>query len=212
MSFDMGFNFRGSSGYVTDAAYAVPVLGEGYPHTYTNGNGQSVNAGGGVSPLDRDSTNDPRIAGINYNPNSNGVRTFQVDLSSGSAPGAVTYTIDLAVGDASASHPQWFQVKDSSTVLIDGSGGGSGITTATDEYVDATLAKVTATTSWTGATVDKTFATTTVNLDHGNTGLSDVTSLAHFRLTEVTGASVAQTMAAINQPIETGGMVGQRWR
>jgi hypothetical protein len=104
MPFDMGFNFRGTSGYVTDPSYAVPVLGEAYPNTYTNADGKSLNGGWtlAVSILDRASTNDPRIAGINYHFSS--PRWFLLDLASGSAPGAGVYTVDIAYGDAGGGH------------------------------------------------------------------------------------------------------------
>src|SRR6185503_21011020 len=106
MPFDMGWNYRASAGYVTDNIhYGVPVLFEIYPHTYTNGDGQSVNAGWDItssSVADRASGNDPRIAGINYG--TSGTRVFTVDLASGSAPGAGAYTVDIAAGDARGSH------------------------------------------------------------------------------------------------------------
>ncbi len=199
MAFDMGFNFRGTAGYVTDQSYAVPGLGEAYPHTYTNANGDSINAGaGGEAALDRVATNDARIAGINYVSNTL-TKVWRVDLSSGSAPGASTYTIDLAVGDASAGHSaQWFQVFDTSTLLIDGSGGGAGLSTTTGHFIDASLANVAATTSWTGTPVSKTFATTIVELQYGLNGLADVTSVAHFRLT-------------LGTPTPPSGVTGMPW-
>src|SRR6185503_13784763 len=132
MPFDMGFNFRANAGYVTDPNYCVPVLGELYPHTYTNVNGDSINAGFDSAPsgtVDRinDATQgfpqEIRLAGINYKSNNGSPVLFKVDLSSGSAPGAGTYTVDLAVGDFNFSHQNAFQVKDTNTVLIDGTAG-----------------------------------------------------------------------------------------
>jgi hypothetical protein len=184
MAFDMGFNFRGTSGYVTDPSYAVPVVGESYPHTYTNGDGKSINGGWtlAVSILDRDDTNDPRLAGINYHFAS--AREFQIDLSSGSAPGAGTYTVDVAYGDAGGGHTGIaYRVKDNTTVVIDGTTGGLGTTTAEDEYLDATVSKITATANWTGTTVNIAFATTTVAVEP--VAISDASTLAHFRLTLV---------------------------
>jgi hypothetical protein len=195
MSFDMGFNFRGTAGYVTDQAYAVPVLGEAYPHTYTNGNGDSVNAGWTSAPAgiaNRAAGNDARLAGINYSQNNLGACDFQVDLSSGSAPGAGTYTIDLAFGDASFANDQDFRVLDNTTILIDG-GGGTPIHTATGHYLDATVTDVAATTSWTGTTVNKTFATTTCLLRNAvPPGAASNSTAAHFRLTAA-GAAVPDT-------------------
>jgi hypothetical protein len=185
MAFDMGFDFRGTAGYVTDPAYGVPVLGEAYPHTYTNGNGNSINAGWAVSTslnLDRTSTNDARIAGANGEGNGT-PREFNVNLSSGSAPGAGTYTNDIAVGDSLASVRADFKVLDDTTVLIDGTNGGAGFGTAANDYIDASLAVVTATTTWTGATVSKTFATTTAKVQIAMDVIASYTFLAHFRLT-----------------------------
>jgi hypothetical protein len=190
MAFDMGFNARGTAGYVTDGPEGVPLLGESYPHTYTNGNGDSINAGfdGFAGIIDWDSTNDPRIAGGNYS--STGGRTFTVDLSSGSAPGTGNYTVDLAFGDPTTGRSHNFELRDTSTVLIDGTNGGTQYTTQADEYIDATLALISATTTWTGTTVSKTFATTTANLVYNVQG-TNLTILAHFRLTLQAGAAQA---------------------
>lgn len=190
MPFDMGFDFRGSAGYVTDPSYGVPVLGEAYPHTYTNADGKSINAGWTTTPIyykeDSSATNDPRIAGINDCTN-NVANYFSIDLSSGSAPGAGTYMIDCAFGYALAQERVDFEIRDTATVLIDGRGGGNGITTtAAGKFIDATLAVVTASTTWTGTPVSKTFATqlcvVACALDNVSGGNTD-TPLAHFRLT-----------------------------
>jgi len=186
MAFDMGFNFRATSGFVTDQNFAVPVLGEAYPNTYTNVNGDSINAGwddltSGVQNLTN--TNDARIAGNNWHNNTGASHFFQVDLSSGSAPGAGTYTVDLAVGDSVTTRIADFQLKDNTTVLIDGTNGAAGFTTAANHYIDATLVDVNATTSWTGATASKTFATTTVKFFVSSDNAGNATMMAHFRLT-----------------------------
>jgi len=192
MSFDLGFDFRASSGFVTDPAYGVAVLGEAYPTTYTNSNGDSINAGwddlgSGVQNLTN--TNDPRIAGNNWHNNSGVSHFFLVDLSSGSAPGSGTYAIDLAIGDSVTTRIADFQLKDNTVVLIDGTNGGSGFTTGANHYIDATLADVNATTSWTGATASKIFATTTVKLFVSLDNTGNATMMAHFRLTLAGGTS-----------------------
>jgi hypothetical protein len=185
MAFDMGFDFRGTAGYVTDQAFAVPVLGEAYPHTYTNANGKSINAGvpGGTAEiLDRDATNDARIAGIMYK-TGGGTLAFQVDLLSGSAPGAGSYTVDVAAGDAlaGAQYDNRFQVLDTATVLID-----SGDKTLNNNlYIDATLAVVAATNPWTGSTVVKSFATTLAKYVLVTPVSNNAPRVAHFRLTLV---------------------------
>ena len=189
MPFDMGFNFRQTSGFVTDQAYGVPVLAEAYPHTYTNTNGDSINAGwvsNAPTPFNDASGNDPRLAGVNYRANNGGVNPnyFLVDLSSGSAPGAGAYSVDLAVGMASASQTVEFSVYDNTTVLIDGTNGGSGFTTGgAGHFIDATLADVTASTTWTGTPSSQTFATTSAQIGICPVSIGGFTTLAHFRLT-----------------------------
>lgn len=189
MAFDMGFNFRATAGYVTDPAYGVPVLAEAYPHTYTNTNGYSINAGWTVAPTgneNRDATADPRIAGINYKSADGNLSEFKVDLSSGSAPGAGTYTVDVAIGDLAAAHNNDFKVRDTTTVLIDGTNGTTGINTAAAHFLDATVTDVgPLLITWVGTTVQKTFATTVaaVGIGFNNVGGDNNTCLCHFRLT-----------------------------
>jgi hypothetical protein len=156
-------------------------LGEDYPHTYTNGDGYSINAGWTTTPskLDRANTNDPRLAGIIYSQNPDADHHFHVDLSSGSAPGAGTYTIDVAVGDAGNSWTQNLTIKDNTTTLIT----IGPVTPATGHFIDATGADVAATTTWTGATASKTFASTDCWVDLLAPLGGNLTSLAHFRLT-----------------------------
>ena len=208
MAFDMGWNFRATAGYVTDDAhYGVPGLSETYPHTYTNGDGQSVNGGWDVSvaALDLDNTNDARLAGINF-ATSGVVRTFTVDLASGSAPGAGDYAVDLACGNAVFSTPKVdFKLFDNATLLIDGTNGGAGFNPAADHYRDATLTDVAATSSWTGTPVTKTFASTTVIFGHGYDNIGDNWQVAHFRLTLQAGGAVAvPPMIALAPPTPAG--------
>jgi hypothetical protein len=70
MPFDIGINFRASSGFVTDGSGEVPWPGEPYPTTKTAGSGQSVPAGWNVglpaNTRDWDAGNDRRLAGINF--------------------------------------------------------------------------------------------------------------------------------------------------
>ena len=201
MPFDMGFNYRSSAGYVTDGPEGVPVLGETYPHTYTNGNGDSINAGwSGSLPAtyDHASGNDPRLAGSNViYAFAGGQKTFTVDLSSGSAPGAGNYIVDLALWGATwetVDDHVWLY--DDTTLLLDASNGGSGYKLASNHWVDATLADVTATTSWTGTTAPFTYATTTAKLVAGGEGIGFYTQVAHFRLTLGAAQSVVPVLMA----------------
>ena len=204
MAFDMGWDFRATAGYVTDDAhYGVFAKGDtdAYPTTYTNGDGQSLNAGWttlGPGATDASASNDPRIAGGVYVDQSGGSRTFQIDLSSGSAPGAGTYTVDCAFGRADYNPSgQTFQVKDNTTVVLDGTNGGAGYSVATGHYIDATLQDVAATTTWTGATTSKAFSSTTANLVLSTTNNSNYTIVAHFRLTLQGGGAAASTLHSL---------------
>lgn len=188
-AFDFAWGYRGTLIYTTDPAYQVFEGGSAYPTTYTNANGLSINAGWTIAGhlggnYNRVATNDPRIVGMAYiSPNGSGVVLFQVDLSSGSAPGAGTYTVDLAVGDPLNPQREDFTLKDNTTLLIDGTNGAAGIDTTGNQFVDATLATVTGGAAWAGTTASKVFASTTVNLNVGPDACGGSTGLSHFRLT-----------------------------
>lgn len=191
MAFDMGFNFRNTAGFVTDQAYAVPVLKELYPNTYTNLNGDSVNAGWDnitVNGIDRNAANDPRLAGVNYATDSMQSRPFRVDLNSGSAPGAGSWSVDIALGDEGDTHTQSSAIDDDTTELIYLTPGG-GTVTAPGQFVDATTAVVTASATWTGTPATVMFTSNIARFDMNrdllNTGFP--VAVAHFRLRVPTG-------------------------
>ncbi len=191
MAFDMGFDFRETAGYVTDPTYAVPVLGEAYPHTYTNGNGDSINAGwvnGFRSKTNRDSTKDVRLAGLNnvYTDTNGGIGDFRIDLASGSAPGAGTYTIDNAIGAYdTASAVDLATLKDNTTVVL--TMVSSFTSTIAGHFLDATgMDRNPGSGSWDSVrtTASATFATTTAICHIENTSASgNAAQWAHFRLT-----------------------------
>ena len=190
MTYDLAWSFREHANYTTDPSYAVPGLAETYPHTYTAANGYSSNAGWvTTAPAAGEyaSGNDPRLTGGNFTNTGGASMVFQVDLASGSAPGAGTYTVDWALGFAfsGAGHYADHKLFDDTTLLIDATNGGAGYSLAVNHYLDATLADVTATTSWTGATASKTFATTTckVLMCPDSIAGSPYVAIAHFRLT-----------------------------
>jgi hypothetical protein len=193
MPFDMGFDFRGTLAWVTDPAYGVWASSDGsgvpqYPHTFTNANGQSINAGcegAGLAPEDLNAAWDPRIAGNAYQQNTGVEARFRVDLGSGSAPGSGVYSIDLAMGHVAAAI-QDFAVYDDATPLIDGTNGGAGLATAASHWRDATLTDVAATTTWTGTPATKTFATLMVIVKFSMHNIGDYSTIGHFRLTQLT--------------------------
>ncbi len=91
---DLGINFRGTAGYVGDGVGETYCLADAYPTTRGGGTFGFLSA---VSGADRDSGQDRRLAGINFN--GAGPETFQWDL-----PATGSATVHLGLGDASASH------------------------------------------------------------------------------------------------------------
>ena len=195
MAFDMAFDFREHAIFVTDPAFGVAVLGEAYPTTYTNGNGQSINAGRqsvGHFQIDNDATFDPRIAGANYGYDVDGY--FQVDLGSGSAPGAGNYNVDIAIGYFATK--QDFTLFDNSTILIDGTNGGAGTVLSSGHFLDATLTDRVGSSSWNGTPVAVTFASTTAKLRVQHVAGSN-TFLAQFRLTQSAAATAPKMLTLL---------------
>src|SRR6266851_8406535 len=94
-----GFDFRATQGFVTDppgnnfvlaANTMYPTTGNGVTFGWTStGNNQLVGR-------DRAATADPRLAGMNFVPNSQPPAVFQVNL-----PASGTYAVSLAIGDQS---------------------------------------------------------------------------------------------------------------
>ena len=156
----IGINMRGSAGYVTDGPDQTYCLNDAYPVTrggWTFGWETAMS-----HALDRDSSVDPRLAGINANAPDTPARTFRVDL-----PAAGDYGVRLAIGDAAGSPwPTEWQVKDGTTVVI-----GPHTPSATARFVDAVNANY-SNAAWPGSNtqVVETFATTICRLDFPSPG------------------------------------------
>lgn len=111
--FVKGFNFRSTSGYVTDSALCTYVLNDVYPTTRGGVTFGWSSAGSGTVKVDR-TTSNPKYAGINCQLNNGTQRTFRIDL-----PAAGRYQIRMIVGDYSFSHDQIYcEVLDGSTNLF----------------------------------------------------------------------------------------------
>lgn len=197
---DFGFPFRSTLGFVTDAAVDCAVLAEAYPHTYTNGNGQTISAGwtdaSNMGKTDIDSTHDVRLAGRSfYNVGGPATAVFQVNLASGDGGGAGTYTVRLAIGqspDVGNAKCQ-FQLLDTSTVLIDGSAQVTPV-----DFIDASNT-VRTRAAWPGsnAAVNLAFATTLLKLTvDTNAGGGLFTPVAYLRLTFVPAAVIPTVVMA----------------
>lgn len=138
MSWDKGFNFRSTSGFVTDGTNETYVLLTDVYPTTRNG----VTFGGDTFPfdvVDRNASLDRRLAGIHYHMNDGSAQSlFRVDL-----PSATDYEIRLALGDTASQGYHYAQVRDDTSALftvIDTNG------TAADRWDDSTG------TEWTDAT------------------------------------------------------------
>jgi hypothetical protein len=181
MPFDIGINFRATSGFVTDASNEVPWLGEQYPSTKTAGSGQSVTAGWNVdlssNTRDRSASNDRRLAGINFKAVG---AVFQVDL-----PSAGTYRVYAAGGDTIDGNGSLWDLCDNNTVIV--SLTKDNMTART--YDDATDT-VCSNSAWPGSNTPQTYAfvSSTFKLKINSAPLSN-NCIAHIRIVQVaTGA------------------------
>ena len=176
---NMGFNFRATSGYVTDGANQVYVLpADTYPTTRGGFTFGWVVDGNTVFSADRDNAGDVRLAGINYISGIiGGTPTyFRVDI----APG--TYNIYLAVGDTVAQTTMFVEVKDTTTSKFT----IGNFNTAINHYVDANGTDHTRA-NWPANNTSRSvaFATNQFRLYPGNIATNtDVTTLAHLRITQ----------------------------
>lgn len=180
MSWDKGFNFRGSSGYVTDGANTTYVLSsDAYPVTRN-----SVTFGWTVNPtngLDRNSGADVRLAGINY---GNGNGTFRVDL-----PATGSYAIFLGIVDQGSDQTGCnFSIKDNGSTLfsVGPVSPTSGVNCNTGTHIfDATGTELDGCSAWSSgqASVTKTFASTILQLtlDAATTN----STIAHLFISQV---------------------------
>jgi hypothetical protein len=111
MSWDKGFNFRGTSLYVTDPSGDTYVLASDAYQVTRNG----VTFGWLDTPSGADrqvfSGDAAKVSGIQYGVSG---QRFQVDL-----PSAGTYGVRLALGDAAGAQTQMqVKIKDTTTVLL----------------------------------------------------------------------------------------------
>jgi hypothetical protein len=178
-SWDKGFNFRSSSGFVTDGTNESFVGFDVYPNVYGNGAtaGWTNAVACSLNIRDRDSSVDRRLAGIQFTVSATDC-VYQIDL-----PAAGAYDIRLAAGDGTSS--TWVghvQIKDGSSVLVDISHNTeSGWRDATDTLYSAmawpgsnTAARV----NFSGSTL-----TLRLSVDNG----ASVATIAHLFISQVSG-------------------------
>ncbi len=180
LGWDIGFDFRASTAFVSDPSSVTPVLGTTtYPTTRTV-NGVTVVFGWeSTSPAgstrDRGNYTDPRLAGINCGGNNSGAAIFRVDL-----PTTGWYSVSLAIGDLSYDQYYHIGLMDSGSLLLSLNGQ---VTAGT--FIDATGAPL-FWQAWPSAnmTILRTFSTTQFRIQlGGKPDLSGTEScLAHLRL------------------------------
>lgn len=198
MSINWGFNFRQTSGFVTDGTNESPALGELYPHSFGNGAtaGWTNNGGGTLTGRDRSSSVDRRLAGI-VTIGSGATSTFQVDL-----PASGSYSIRLAMGDESFSAPTTkVVIKDGTTVLA--TIGSHNV--AADQFYDTTDTAYSGA-NWPGSNTANTysFAGSTLNVDL--VGGASGAVIAHLFVSQVGGGVNVLGWLPIVQAVQ-----GQPW-
>lgn len=184
-----GFNFRATSGYVTDGTNETWINGDvdAYPTSKTV-DSATFNVGWtGInhdSQRDRDSGVDRRLAGVNQTPNDGTQGEFRVDM-----PTSGSKIVCIALGDATIDQAyEYAQVKDNTTTLftVDKSAGVTA-----PQFWDAN-GNVWSAAAWPGSQVCQTvtFATTTFKLLLGTpTAQSGSSGIAHISITDVTAGS-----------------------
>ena len=176
MTWLKGFNFRQTSGYVTDGANETYVVGDSYPTTrngvtfgWESGLGGVVNRSTGV---------DRRLAGINYVFNDGGAHVFRVDL-----PNAGSYVLNAAFGDTTGGNgiPQSSKFQDGSTSLWT----NSVTFNESPGWVDAVGNQHTTASDWVANNSPATFtcATTILRVAQGFVNNGNASRIAHLFVT-----------------------------
>lgn len=172
MAWDEGYDFRATSGFVTDPANCTYVIFDPYP---TTRDGSTFGWTSANDTRDRNSGIDARLAGVSFGPSG---LTFRVDL-----PNTGNFAISLAIGDASFGRSNMgVEIRDTSTAKIT----LSSLATNAAEWYDATGVKRTSAADWVAnqASSTQTFSTTILNLVM--TGSSD-TYVSHLFISEQGG-------------------------
>jgi hypothetical protein len=181
-AFDKGFNFRNTSGFVTDGATETYVVGDTYPVTRNSVTFGWTNSGN-LEVRDRNAAVDARFAGLNRFTDFGLVAiTFRVDL-----PAAGTYDIRLALGEEQNARPNAYSYKilDNASTLTTIS--GVSLTSSAATFRDAANGGPYSIANWPGSNTaySGVFATTTLILQveaAGTTGGSVEVPVAHMRI------------------------------
>ncbi|MGH9522707.1 MAG: hypothetical protein ACRD3E_09270 [Terriglobales bacterium] len=188
--FDAGFDFRATSTYVTDPAFATyqvvnsgGVPAETYPTTRTvNGAAATFGWESGTTNLgpgrDRSSSVDARLAGVNQVAAAKpGNAVWRLEL-----PAAGAYDVDLAVGDATSSQVENVEIQDGTAAVI----SFTNVSVSAGAFLDASGVVRSTAANWVAnhATRRITFLTTTLRVVLKPPTASSST-IAHLRVTRV---------------------------
>ena len=180
----MGFDFRSTSGFVTDPTNFTYVLKtDTYPTLRGGLTFGWVLDNNAVFDADRDNTNDPRLAGINFTAGYGGVPILSNSYFRADLLATGTYNIFLAVGDATAAQTnQRVEIRDNTTDLSFVVGPAN---TSANHFLDANAVDLTNVT-WPSSQTSKSavFATTILRMYAGDLTASDVTTVASLQITQ----------------------------
>lgn len=178
-TFDKGFNFRSTAGFVTDGTDETYVILEAYPVTRNGVTFGWANISQ-VQDRNRSAAVDRRFAGIMFQDGSLAVdQRFQVDL-----PAAGTYDIRLALGDVSNGFPNSYSYKIYDNATLKTTISGASLTSSAATFRDAANGGPYSTANWPGSNtaISVTFASTTMYLDLVYSGSGVVVPIAHMRI------------------------------
>jgi len=181
MTWDKGFDFRASSGFVTDPTDCTYVLASDTSPTTRNGATFGWTNAAGLDSRDRTTSGDTRLSGMNF---VGAPADWTLTL-----PATGDYDVYLAGGDQAAQQIIKLQVYDNTTVFITLTNVD---TLAADSYVGATgvsrtRAQWVADSARGGTKVTRTFASTTLKLTL-DTPTAASSCLAHVFVSQVAAA------------------------
>lgn len=177
-----GFNFRASSGYVTDPAGTTYILVQAYPQTRNGITFGWTSSTGALNSRDRSTGVNARVAGIMF-PDS--VGTFRVDL-----PAAGTYNIGCAIGDAAFDQGnQYIEIFDGAASLWSMQ---TSVGPGANQFYDVNGNLLTSDSDWfTNQTFKQlTFSGTILNVNVGKSGFGGI--IAHLDVNQAASAPVAR--------------------
>lgn len=196
MSYDIGFNFRATSGFVTDPANTTYSLGEAYPTTRSMASsGLSVTFGFATADIvsymrDRDSGIDPRLAGL-AQANSLALpdQTFRIDL-----PASGTWQINLAAGEANNAQNAAWQILDSDGTTVLATQTATAVSAA--NWRDASQVNRTSAADWVAnnAQINVTFTGTAAYLNL--VAVNPPSVISHLRLYQASSGPTSDPAAS----------------